>query len=247
VPSERTAMPELPKRKVGIIACSGEEIAEGTVTRLAALRVLESLRPHETVTICLPLFLAGGEGDRAFARFHPTIAVDGCEKRCAARGTEMYSGKPAVSIVVNGDRSKDSSLLGTARRLTEVGMQVVDDVAGQIVRHVDQLLDLKRGRQTGPPTAGLEILQERAPRQAACSCGSGIPVATLQVAGREVTLLALPLIFAEFHEAGKLPDESVRNELMQAVKIYNSIPDADEAAYAHAVIQEYVAFCRENH
>ena len=60
-------MPDLPKKKVGIVACSGEELAEGTVTRLAALKVLEQLRPGDTVTICLPLFLAGGEGDRAFA------------------------------------------------------------------------------------------------------------------------------------------------------------------------------------
>ena len=93
-------MPDLPKKKVGIVACSGEEMPEGTVTRLAALRVLEDLRPEVTVTICLPLFLAGGEGDRAFARFYPTIAVDGCELRCAARATEMYSGKPAASLVV---------------------------------------------------------------------------------------------------------------------------------------------------
>ena len=83
-------MPELPQKKVGIIACSGEEMAEGTVTRLAALKVLEESRPGDTVTICLPLFLAGGEGDRAFARFYPTIAVDGCELRCAARATEQY-------------------------------------------------------------------------------------------------------------------------------------------------------------
>ena len=93
-------MPKLPEKKVGIVACSGEELAEGTVTRLAALRVLENLRPADTVTICLPLFLAGGEGDRAFARFYPTIAVDGCEQRCAARATEKYSGVPAASIVV---------------------------------------------------------------------------------------------------------------------------------------------------
>ncbi len=59
-------MVDLPKKKVGIVACSGEELAEGTVTRLAALRVLEQLRPGDTVTICLPLFLAGGQGDRAF-------------------------------------------------------------------------------------------------------------------------------------------------------------------------------------
>ena len=93
-------MPELPGRKVGIVACSGEELAEGTVTRLAALKVLEQLRPGGTVTICLPLFLAGGEGDRAFARYYPTIAVDGCDKRCAACATEQFSGKPAASVVV---------------------------------------------------------------------------------------------------------------------------------------------------
>src|SRR3970282_1639480 len=93
-------MVALPKKKVGIVACSGEELPEGTVTRLAALKVLEQLRPADTVTICLPLFLAGGEGDRAFARFYPTIAIDGCDKRCAARGTETYSGKLAASVVV---------------------------------------------------------------------------------------------------------------------------------------------------
>ena len=83
------------------MSCSGEELAGGTVARLAALKVLHESRPGKTVTICLPLFLAGGEGDRAFARFHPTITIDGCNLRCAARGTEMYSGKPAASIVIS--------------------------------------------------------------------------------------------------------------------------------------------------
>ena len=142
-------MPELPKRKIGIVACSGEEAAEGTVTRMAALKVLESLRPRQTVTICLPLFLAGGEGDRAFARFYPTIAVDGCEKRCAARGTEMYSGKPAVSVVVSDRAPASSSGLGSARRLSETGMQVVDDVAQRIAEHVDQLLNVPWDRRSG--------------------------------------------------------------------------------------------------
>ena len=31
--------------KVGIISCSGEEIPEGTISRLATRRVLEGLRP----------------------------------------------------------------------------------------------------------------------------------------------------------------------------------------------------------
>src|SRR4030065_2682694 len=118
-------MPDLPKRKVGIVACSGEELPAGTVTRLAALRVLEQLRPSYTVTICLPLFLAGGEGDRAFARFYPTIALDGGDKRCAARGTEMYSGKPAASVVISEliDQNGLPRPVGL-RRLDEAGRQM---------------------------------------------------------------------------------------------------------------------------
>lgn len=93
-------MVDIPEKKIGIIACSGEELPEGTVSRLAALKVLQELNPEDTVTICLPLFLAGGKGDREFAKFYPTIAIDGCEKRCAYRGTEKYSNRPAAGIVV---------------------------------------------------------------------------------------------------------------------------------------------------
>src|SRR5512134_3905777 len=126
-------MVDLPKKKVGIVACSGEELPEGTVTRLAALRVLEQLRPADTVTICLPLFLAGGEGDRAFARFYPTIAVDGCELRCAARATEMFSGKPAASLVVTEllDQHCMEKPQGR-RRLNRAGMAAVDFIAESI-------------------------------------------------------------------------------------------------------------------
>jgi len=93
-------MPVLPKRKVGLISCSGEELPAGTLSRVAALKVLERLRPNETVTLCLPLFLAGDDKERAFARFYPTIAIDGCDKRCAARATEKYSAMPTASLVI---------------------------------------------------------------------------------------------------------------------------------------------------
>lgn len=237
-------MPELPKKKVGLIACSGEEIPEGTITRLAVRQVLESLRPEQTVTICLPLFLAGGEGDRAFARFHPTITVDGCAKRCAARSTEMYSGKPAVSMVVGDSVPANSAGLGSARRLNATGMQAVGQVAEQIARHVDALVAAKWDRRSGLPLASSLPQEESRTRQAACSCGFGVPVLTLQVAGRKVTLIALPLIFAQFREAGKLPSDSTKTELMQAVKICNPVPSEEEAAYAQAIMQEYAAFCR---
>jgi uncharacterized metal-binding protein len=245
-------MVDLPQKKVGIVACSGEELAEGTVTRMAALKVLEQLRPKDTVTICLPLFLAGGEGDRAFARFYPTIAIDGCDKRCAARGTEMYSGKPAAGVVV-GDvaRLMGFSQLGSGRRLNAAGAQAVDAVAAEVASQVDSLLGLQWDRREGraaepePEPVPSEAQGAEAKVIATCSCGSGIPVQKVQVEGQEVTFIALPLIFALFRDEGKLSGGGAAAELMHTVKIYNPIPDGQEAAYTAAIMREYAAFCRE--
>jgi len=238
-------VPELPQRKVGIVACSGEELAEGTVTRLAALRVLHHLRPGETVTICLPLFLAGGEGDRAFARFYPTIAVDGCEKRCAARATEQFSGKPAASVIVS-DLVREHGLGQPegARRLNASGQQAVEVTAERIAGLVDQLLGGQWSRRSGSfvepePTAPSEDAT-----QAACSCGSAIPIQKVDVDGRTVSLAALPLIFEQFHGAGKAPGAEATRELLEVVKIYNEVPVETDQEYMAALAREYAAFYR---
>lgn len=149
-------MPDLPRKKVGLISCSGEELAEGTVTRRAVRKVLETLRPDDTVTLCLPLFLAGGEGERAFARYYPTIAVDGCDKRCAAVATEKYSAKPAASLVVTKiARECGCGKAGTARRLNAEGLRLADEVAAKIVEETDRLLK-KKSKGRIPESAGDE-------------------------------------------------------------------------------------------
>lgn len=245
-------MPDLPKKKVGIVSCSGEELAEGTVTRLAALRVLEQLRPAETVTICLPLFLAGGEGDRAFAKFYPTIAIDGCDKRCAQRGTEMYSGKPAASIVVTdlvAERGLDKP--EGRRRLNAAGRQAVEAIAGEAAGLVDELLKKHWNRTTGTVEEATGAVEEKPapenqePVQATCSCGSGIPVQEVLVQGQTVTLIALPLIFKQLQEAGKQPSEATGRELLDTVRIYNPIPSGEEQQYRMVLLQEYAEFCKK--
>jgi uncharacterized metal-binding protein len=241
-------MVDLPRKKVGIVACSGEELAEGTVTRLAALKVLEQLRPADTVTICLPLFLAGGEGDRAFARFYPTIAVDGCNLRCAARGTEMYSGKPVVSLVVSDlVQQKGLEQPEGLRRLNEAGKQAVDFLAEQMADQVDQILGRQWDRHQGK--FALPIFAENAPTpsleetvQATCSCGSGIPIQKVMINGNEVTLIALPVILQQFKEAGKAPGNETVTELLDILKIYNPITAEEEPTYREVLQKEYSTY-----
>ncbi len=236
-------MVDLPQKKVGIVACSGEELAEGSVTRLAALKVLEQLRPKDTVTICLPLFLAGGEGDRAFARFYPTIAIDGCDKRCAAKATELYSGKPAARIAV-ADLLRERDI-GTARRLDDNGRELVNLVADRTAHLVDELLGRQWDRRAGEFVGETPAAEEVEAVVATCSCGSGIPVQKVNIDGQVVTLIALPVIFQLFHEKGKLPGEGVTRELLDMVKIYNPVSAEQEANYLSALAREYAVFCAQ--
>ena len=86
---------EVISKKVGIVSCSGEDLPGGTVSRLASRKVLDELKPGEAVTICLPLFMAGGEEERSFANNFPTITVDGCENAAPKRALKPFPENPA--------------------------------------------------------------------------------------------------------------------------------------------------------
>jgi uncharacterized metal-binding protein len=223
-------MPVLPKKKVGLISCSGEELPAGTLSRTAVLRVLERLRPSETVTLCLPLFLAGDDKERAFAHFYPTIAIDGCDKRCAARATEKYSARPTASLVIPEFLAAHSMQSPKSRRqLDAAGERAAEALAEAIALRVDEILGIKR-----EPKVEQVVHTETETVDATCSCGSGIPVTRLNIAGKTVEVAALTLIFEQFRSEGRSPDE-----LLDAVKVYNAIPGELEAAYREAILRAY--------
>jgi len=82
----------------------------------------------------------------------------------------------------------------------------------------------------------------QAPVQATCSCGSGIPVQDILVNGQKVTLIALPLIFQQLLDAGKTASQETTRELLETVKVYNSIPSGEEDIYTAILSQEYSTF-----
>jgi len=126
--------------KIGVVSCSGEACVEGTVSRIATRLVLERLGSERVVTLCLPLFLAGEKGERLFAQTFPTIAVDGCNKKCAKIAIEKYSGKTASSIVVEDIlQSLNVPRPNSRRELDKEGVNVASIVADQVREVVDNL------------------------------------------------------------------------------------------------------------
>ena len=127
--------------KIGIVSCSGEDCLGGTISRLATRKMLEK-RPDGSVTICLPLYLAGGEEERSFAEDYPTIAVDGCSKCCAKRATEKYSGKVTAAIDVSeivGKEAAESGVLST-KHLNGSQREMIDKVASSIETKINDIL-----------------------------------------------------------------------------------------------------------
>jgi hypothetical protein len=125
--------------KVGIISCSGEECLGGTISRLATRVVLEELKMISTVTLCLPLYLAGGEEERNFAKVFPTISVDGCDKLCAKRSTEKFSGKINGSVDVSkiiGNENALNTKIVRNKDLTDEHFQMVEEVAAEIIKMI---------------------------------------------------------------------------------------------------------------
>lgn len=218
--------------KVGIISCSGEDLCEGTISRLAARKVLEELRPGRTVTLCLPLFLAGGEGERAFAKAYPTITVDGCVKACAKWGTEMYSGPVGASLIVSdllAEAGIRTSGEVSARRLNQDDYAAVTLVAKRIAAAVDDL---------GRPA--VQTLDEKPPAE--CGCGRAVPVGEITVDGRRVVITALPLILQRMAEARLPADDACGERLLAVTKIYHPVVPSEEPLFAAALAAAYRAY-----
>jgi uncharacterized metal-binding protein len=221
--------------KVGIISCSGEEIPAGTVSRLATRRVLELLRPQSTVTLCLPLFLAGEEMERRFARNHPTITVDGCDKLCAKRGTETYSGQVAASLVVTdilGDKA--AGCHRSIRDSSKNDEEAVWIVAEKISAQVDTLL-------SSIPQP--EPVEDTGADLCACSCGAPAQEITLKINGEPVAVKGLPQIFEHLQKQGLEPVNDWADRVLETVRIYHFIEPAEEINYREALAAAYQEYC----
>jgi len=224
--------------KIGIISCSGEEIPEGTIARQAVRRVLEGLRPQQTVTLCLPLFLADEVGERRFANEHPTITVDGCDKLCAKRGTEKYSGAVSASLVVTdilGGRARGCHR--SARNADTADEQAVWLVAERVAAEVDNLVAQGTPAQTKDDSAS---------GGARCSCGSPSPDGKLTLNGKSVTINGLPLIFQHLQKKGLQPGNGCADTLLDTVRIYHPIETNEEAEYRDALVAAYRMFCERH-
>lgn len=135
--------------KVGISACTGFDYPEASVTRMIGYRVLEDLRPDETVLICLPALAADVEEDIEFGEKYPIVVIEGCDKLCC---TKVFDEKKLDHnikhtyniqelIKANPDLQVSSSMLLTSAPQVSPEIQTfINYTAEKIAQDIDQLI-----------------------------------------------------------------------------------------------------------
>lgn len=127
--------------RVAVVPCNGEKLCEGTLTRFATRKVLEELRPGQTVTMCLPLFAVGDEKQRTFTHRIATITIDGCDKKCCATSAAQQKGRPIHPLVVSEILDKHGiKLSGNLQFLSEADQAAINLVADEIAAEVDRII-----------------------------------------------------------------------------------------------------------
>ena len=262
----------MPIRTVGVLGCGlmGSGIVEvcaraGYETRVREVTEELTARGRRHIEKSLGRAvekgkLEGADRDAALARLHTTtsledladcdLIVEAVVEDLAAKN-EMFAALdglcPPETIFASNTSSLPIAAMAASTKRPDrfLGLHFFNPVP------VMKLVEMIRGIAAFPVLAGvrgrpgvdLPALAE--PVVATCSCGSGIPVQTVEVAGHKVTLVGLPLILAQFHDARKIPSDSTTRELLEIVKIYNPVPPGEEEAYAARLADEYAAFCRQ--
>jgi uncharacterized metal-binding protein len=130
------------KGKVAVLPCTGIGQVVGTIARQAAYRVVEDLRPEETVLLCLPALVRGVQEDLDMVADCPVVVIEGCKERCASHALSTRGRLPPAAVVFIPEAMKGSSLKirrEARRSLTEAENAVVELVAGRVAAEVDRL------------------------------------------------------------------------------------------------------------
>jgi hypothetical protein len=116
----------------------------------------------------------------------------------------------------------------------------VEVTAARLATLVDELLGRSRRPEAAAPERAAEASDSGV---VGCSCGSGIPVKTLTIAGQAVEVVALPLILEKVREAHHSPSEAATQGLLHEVKIYNYVAPDAEASWREVLSREFAAHC----
>jgi len=126
--------------KVAIISCAGMDKALGSVARACAFKVVERLRPNDTVLICIPPLIADVKPYSELIKEYPVILIDGCAERCATKIAAKNGAKMRGRVFIPQSVQKYGLKPNTASDIGPEGEKLAEKIAEEIAVQIDKLL-----------------------------------------------------------------------------------------------------------
>jgi len=128
--------------KIKVISCSGMGKVYGLVGRESVLKAVTELCPDKAETECLAYIVTGDDEAKSLVKGKKCITLDGCTAMCAAKSVELAGGDVREKMkVIDTFRRHRGAKPGTATELTEEGWNIVDDIADEIAKKVNNLCE----------------------------------------------------------------------------------------------------------
>ncbi|HEY3322647.1 MAG TPA: putative zinc-binding protein [Planctomycetota bacterium] len=100
-PTDAPAASGKPPKYVTIFPCQGIRRTGGRVTQRAAYMLVEDKFPGKTLLLCVPALTAAVQEDVDMLEQFPTVAINGCDMRCATMVAARHGVPPEISVDMN--------------------------------------------------------------------------------------------------------------------------------------------------
>lgn len=128
------------EKKVAVVACAGMDKALGSVARACAFKVVQDLKPKESVLVCIPPLVIGVNSHSEWINKYPVVTIDGCAERCATKIVAEKRGKIRGRVFIpngvkkHGLKPKESAEIGPD------GKKLAEKIADETALLIDKIL-----------------------------------------------------------------------------------------------------------
>jgi glycine cleavage system H protein len=127
------------KEKIAIVACAGMDKVLGSVVRASAFKIVEKLRPNETVLVCIAPLVADVKPYSELIKKNQVITIDGCAERCATKIVVKSGAKILGRVFAPQSAQKYNLKPNTASDIGPEGERLAEKIAEETALLVDKL------------------------------------------------------------------------------------------------------------
>jgi len=112
----------------------------GSIGRASVFKVVENLKPEDSVLVCIPPLVAGVKTHSELIKKYPVITVDGCSERCATKIVVKNGGKIRGRVFIPQSVQKYRLKPKASSDIGLEGEKLAEKIADEIAFLVSKIL-----------------------------------------------------------------------------------------------------------